>query len=54
MSEWRTCWSWNTTNVLSHLKNNHPEQYWEVKPNSKAPSTQNDKSQITIDNFKQN
>ena len=39
----------NTTNLLSHLKNNHPEQYWEVNPSRKASSTQNDKSQITIE-----
>ena len=39
----------NTTNLLSHLKNNHPKQYWKVKPSTKASSTQNDKSQIAIE-----
>ena len=34
----------NTTNLLSHLKNYHPEQYKEV-----TSYTQNDKSQITIE-----
>ena len=35
----------NTTTLLSHLKNNHSEQYLEDKPSSKI-SSQNDKSQI--------